>query len=86
MSSKPKGPVPSLIGASNGKPTLVHVERKSTCKRCKTAIEAGQDCIAIPKLGGAHASPRRFCHDCFRSILAKTQADLNGLQALLING
>lgn len=78
----PKGPVPSLIGSTLGKPRRVPVQRKSECKRCGGAVEAGRDCIAIPQLGGSFQPLRRYCDDCYKSILEKTQSDLDILKTL----
>ena len=79
---KPKGQIPSLIGSTLGKPRRVHVERVSKCKRCGNPIEAGRNCIAIPQLGGSFSSLRRYCEECYKTILMKTQNDLNNLTNL----
>jgi hypothetical protein len=78
----PKGPVPSLIGSTMGRPRRVRVERKSECKRCGVGLEAGKECIAIPKLGGAFQNLRRYCEKCYRAILEKTESDLETLRVL----
>jgi hypothetical protein len=79
---KPRGPVPSLIGSTLGTPRRVPVERTSECTRCSVAIAAGRDCVAIPKLGGSFSSLKRYCDDCFKAILEKTEVDLDGLVQL----
>jgi hypothetical protein len=79
---KPKGPVPSLIGSTLGKPRRVPVEKKSTCKRCGAPILAGQNCVAIPQLGGSFSNLKRYCEECFKAILEKTKADLDQLITL----
>ncbi len=75
----PRGPVPSLIGSSNGKPERVTAQRKSTCKRCKKEILNGQECIDIPQVGSGFSNRKRVCNDCFGKILEKTQKDLDEL-------
>lgn len=82
----PRGPVPSLIGASHGRPKRVAVKQRSRCARCHGAIPAGGDCIAIPKLGSGYSTNRRMCDDCFRKILEKTSADLRQIAALVERG
>lgn len=77
MSGKPKGKVPSLIGSTLGTPRRVYVKNKSKCKRCNGVIETGQNCAAIPQLGGGFQSLRRYCEECFKRILQKTQNDLD---------
>ena len=76
---KSKGRTPSLIGSTLGKPRRVSVERVSKCKRCSAQIEAGQNCVAIPKLGGSFSALNRYCEDCYKNIIKKTQEDLNSL-------
>ncbi len=78
----PKGPTPSLIGSTLGKPRRDHVLKKSKCKRCSGTIDAGTDCIGIPQLGGSFQPLRRYCEDCYKQILAKTQTDIEALKAL----
>lgn len=78
----PKGPVPSLIGGTNGKPIRVDVERLSHCYRCEDDIPSGGSCIAIPKLGAGFATTRRVCDACFAAILKKTTDDLEALRHL----
>jgi hypothetical protein len=79
---KPRGPVPSLIGSTLGRPRRVVVGKKSTCKRCGEPIIAGQNCVAIPKLGGAFTSLKRYCDGCYKAILEKTKTDLDRLMEL----
>jgi hypothetical protein len=82
MKKKPKGPVPSLIGSSNGKPKRIPVKRTSPCSRCESPIEGGGDCVGIPKLGSGFTNYKRYCDECFQAILEKTQLDLNELKCL----
>ena len=79
---KPRGPVPSLIGSTLGTPRRVPVKRKSDCRRCGAPIVAGQNCVAIPQLGGGFTNLGRYCEECFKAILEKTKTDLNELTAL----
>ena len=79
---KPKGPVPSLIGSSNGKPKRVEVLRKSECRRCKKELFKGDNCVEIPKVGGAHTNQKRYCDECYKAILDKTEKDLNELKII----
>jgi hypothetical protein len=80
--SNPRGPTPSLIGGTNGRPKRVAVTRRSSCYRCDADLPGGTDCIEIPKLGGAYSTTRRCCDECFALILAKTESDLVQLKAL----
>ena len=79
---KPKGKVPSLIGSTLGTPRRVLVEKKSKCKRCNEVIRAGQNCAAIPQLGGSFHPLRRYCEECFKGILQKTQDNLDELKKI----
>lgn len=81
-SQKPRGPVPSLIGGTNGRPKKQLVKGKSTCKRCKCELLKGIVCIEIPQVGKGFSSPKRFCSDCFQEILEKTRLDMEELQRL----
>src|SRR6185312_3184050 len=80
--AKPRGPTPSLIGSTNGRPKRVPVLKKSECSRCHTSFVAGQTCIAIPKLGSAYSASKRVCDACFHEILQKTLADLEAVRTL----
>lgn len=80
--STPRGPTPSLIGGTNGRPKRVPVTRRSQCYRCTDDLVAGTQCIEIPKLGMAYSTSRRCCDACFELILTKTEADLAELKAL----
>lgn len=73
---KPRGKTPSLIGGTNGKPKRASVIRRSECGRCGTNIPAGSECIVIPQNGGAFTRDKRFCDNCFKNILVKTEEDL----------
>jgi hypothetical protein len=79
----PRGPTPSLIGGTNGRPRLRSVKRKSYCYRCNDEIPSGQTCIEIPKLGTGYASGRPICCECFQLIVEKTAQDLEEVKALL---
>lgn len=78
--SKPKGPTPSLIGGSNGKPKRAAAGRRCECSRCHAPIVMGQGCIDIPQAGGTFSSSRRVCDECFKKILEKSQNDLEELK------
>ena len=80
---KPRGPVPSLIGGSNGRPQKVQVKGTSKCARCKVKLLAGIFCIEIPQLAKAFKSPKRICLSCFRDILDKTEEDLESLKTYI---
>lgn len=80
--TNPRGPTPSLIGGTNGRPKRVPVTRLSKCYRCDDDLVAGTQCIEIPKLGAAYSSSRRCCDACFALILTKTQTDLAELKVL----
>lgn len=77
----PKGPVPSLIGGTNGRPVRVEVQRRSECYRCDDEIVSGASCIAIPKLG-SFTNKRRVCDACYQAILKQTSEDLEKLRQL----
>jgi hypothetical protein len=78
----PRGPTPSLIGSTNGRPRRAIVIRKSTCYRCHAELLAGQNCIEIPKLGGGYSTPKRVCSECFQGIIEKTCQDIDELKKL----
>lgn len=78
----PRGPVPSLIGGTNGRPRRATVKKLSHCYRCEDDLVAGQDCVEIPQLGTGFASARRVCEACFQAIIAKTTEDLAELRSL----
>ena len=81
--TKPRGPVPSLIGSTNGRPKRVPIKNNGyNCSRCHAPFIAGQTCIAIPKLGAAHTNSKRVCDDCFKEILRKTCEDLEVVKAI----
>jgi len=83
MKNKPRGPVPSLIGGTNGRPERVPVKNNGyECSRCHAPFVAGQTCVAIPKLGAAYSSAKRICDDCYKHILQKTCEDLEELKAI----
>lgn len=79
---KPKGPTPSLIGSTNGRPRRIDILGKSKCSRCHTALAAGTTCVAIPKLGTGYSCLKRVCDDCFQQILQKTAEDLEAVKAI----
>ncbi len=79
---KPRGPVPSLIGSTNGRPKRVPVLKKSECSRCHAPFVAGQSCIAIPKLGTAYSTAKRVCDECFQGILQKTSEDFEAMKVI----
>ena len=79
---KPRGPVPSLIGSTNGRPKRVDVLKKSECSRCHVTFEKGQTCVAIPQLGTGYSSDRRVCDECFQEIILKTTEDLEAAKAI----
>jgi hypothetical protein len=78
----PKGPTPSLIGGTNGRPKRTPVLRLSKCYQCGEHLVMGTTCIEIPKLGQAYATSRRVCDDCFQLILEKTESDIAGIKQL----
>jgi hypothetical protein len=80
--SNPKGPVPSLIGGTNGRPKRAEVKRLSSCYRCHADLIMGTTCVEIPKLGQAYSTVRRVCDACFQLILRKTEGDLAEIRNL----
>lgn len=78
--AKPRGPTPSLIGGTNGKPKRVRAGKLCECSRCHVTLVKGQECIDIPKLGTGFSASRRVCAECFGDILEKTQSDLDALR------
>lgn len=79
---KPKGPTPSLIGGTNGRPRRAEVKKLSHCYRCNDSLPAGVNCIEIPKLGTGFSSAKRVCESCFQGIIEKTANDLDELRQL----
>lgn len=80
--SSPRGPTPSLIGGTNGRPKRATVKRLSQCYRCHGDLVMGSNCIEIPKLGQAYSTDRRVCDECFQLILRKTEEDLAEIRKL----
>lgn len=80
--SNPRGPTPSLIGGTNGRPKRVPVKRLCQCYRCHDDLVAGTSCIEIPKLGSAYSTERRVCDTCFQQILRKTDDDIAEIKKL----
>ena len=74
---KIRGPVPSLIGLSNGKPDVIVAKGKSECYRCQSSIAAGTTCFVIPKIESGFTSSKRHCKDCFNDILEQLGISLN---------
>jgi hypothetical protein len=79
----PKGPTPSLIGGTNGRPRRTEVGKLSHCYRCNDELLKGTTCIEIPQLGQAYSTARRVCNECFKLILIKTEGDLEEMRRLL---
>lgn len=79
---KRRGPVPSLIGGSNGRPKRIEVKGPSKCSRCEAALSKGQLCIAIPNLRSSFNNDVRYCDGCFQDVLRKTEEDLEELKKL----
>ena len=79
---KPKGPTPSLIGSTLGRPKRELTAGPSKCKRCKAHIAKGVNCVAIPHLQDGFGKTRRYCDGCFRAILERSQQVLNELASL----
>jgi hypothetical protein len=75
--------IPSLINGSAGKPTVATAGKKCPCVGCGAAIIKGEKCFDIPNPRTAFSNSRRFCADCFKSVLAKTKADLAKLETTL---
>lgn len=83
MKTKPKGPVPSLIGGTNGRPKRVPIKNNGyDCSRCHDEFISGKTCIAIPQVGAGHSSARRVCDECFNEILEKTAKDLDEVKLI----
>jgi len=80
--AKPKGPVPSLIGGTNGRPARETVKQASKCSRCKGDFKKGDPCIEIPTHGGPFVKYKRYCDVCLQAILEKTYKDLEEVKAL----
>lgn len=80
--STPRGPTPSLIGGTNGRPKRVDVAKLSHCYRCNEKLLKGTTCIEIPQLGQAYSMARRVCDECFERILSKTEDDLERIRQL----
>lgn len=78
-----RGKTPSLIGASNGRPRIITVKKRSKCVRCGSGISAGAECVGIPKLGGGFTRLKRYCKTCYLNILEQTRTDLDKLENLI---
>ncbi len=80
---KIKGPIPSLITLSNGKPEKVVIKKKSKCSRCHIEITIEMPCFGIPKSKAGFKSTKRHCKSCFAEILNQSQKDLDEAKNLL---
>ncbi len=78
---KPRGKIPSLLSGTSGKVHIVKAKKKSKCKRCSNDISTGEKCFDINSTGTF--GQKRYCIDCFRSILEQTTEELNKLYAHL---
>lgn len=77
-----KGPPPSLISGTNGRPTREYAGKAFACHHCKMPFAKGDPYVSIPQRKGAHARLLRVCDTCFKPILEKTTADLEALKSL----
>jgi hypothetical protein len=84
MKKIPKGRTPSLIGSSNGRPSVVVAQRKCQCTRCSDDILGGTRCFDIPKTGTGFSRKKRYCEDCYRRIIEQTTVDLDLIRAELL--
>lgn len=75
----PRGKTPSLIGSSLGRPKLVEAGKLSRCSRCECDITKGTCCYDIPQPNKKFGATRRFCRECFRTVLEQTRRDLDEL-------
>lgn len=73
----------SLISGSSGTPKLVIAKRKSRCKKCGKEIINGEKCCDIPKIGSGFSSVRRFCLECFKRIIERTELDIKKIKEKL---
>ena len=78
----PKGKTPSLIGSSLGRPEVVTAGRRCPCSRCDAPILKDEKCYDVPQPSKQFRNTRRFCAECFASVLAKTKEDLAALEKL----
>ncbi len=68
-----------MIGSTLGGVRPTTVERECACRRCDNPIPKGTQCYEISQLGGSFASYKRYCDDCFDSILKQTKTQLETL-------
>lgn len=78
----PKGPTPSLIGSSLGRPQAASAGKRCDCSRCGGAIAMGERCYDVPQPSQPFSSRRRFCTACFRKVLEKTRRDIAEIESL----
>lgn len=78
---KPRGPTPSLIGGSLGRPQVATAGKLCSCSRCDAAITKGAKCFDVPQLQKSFTPTRRFCNECFQKVLEKTREDLTEIEA-----
>lgn len=78
-----RGPTPSLITGSSGKPTMVVTKIQRKCSRCLNKIEGGGKCFEIPKVGSGFSTKKTYCKTCFKEVLKQTRIDLEELDASL---
>jgi hypothetical protein len=74
--------IPSLINGSTGRPDAAIAGKKCECTGCDAPIFKGEKCFDIPNPRAAFSNPRRLCPVCFKTVLAKTKADVAKLEAL----
>jgi hypothetical protein len=74
--------IPSLINGSAGRPAAAIAGKKCDCVGCDAAIVKGEKCFDIPNPRKAFSNSRRFCHACFKKVLAKTRTDVAELEGI----
>jgi len=79
---KRKGPTLSLISGTNGRPTRELAGKSFQCHHCERPFSKGDPYIAVPQRKGGHVNQLRVCDSCFKPILEKTAADVEGLKSL----
>lgn len=81
--AKPKGPTPSLLSISTGKPSAYVCGKTTSCDRCKTKIATGERCYKIPKIKSGFTARPLFCVGCTKLIIEKTKSEIAAVEATM---
>ena len=78
-----RGPTPSLLSGSNGRPNTVFARKARPCSRCSRTIYKEEKCFEVPKIAGGFSNNKTYCRACFKEVLIKSREDLEAAESLL---